>query len=338
MRILLVRLSSFGDVVFTLPLARALHETLPASTLAWAVEEPLAPLLVGAPYVDSVLTTRTRVWRHSLLSPGTRAEIRAFLAAASTFEPDLIVDAQGLFKSAWVTALVPAERKVGFGLRSATERVNCLATRERVEVEGRPHVVDRALALAEHVTGRGGFDRTPDVRHLVAQADEAVDTWLARRQGKPFALFQPFSSARAKEWPAESMTAFARALEELGLDSIVRWGPGERERAEALTASIGREAELAPPAGPAASARLAARSVLFVGADTGPTHLAAAAGVPTIALYGPTDPARFGPVGPRVRALRTEYNRAAQAAAGPRQEDLLDAATSLLREASFHGP
>jgi ADP-heptose:LPS heptosyltransferase len=218
---------------------------------------------------------------------------------------------------------------VGYGFRTATERIACLALDERVDTPAR-HVVDRALELAAYLTGRSDHDRVPDVKHLVERPDEAVDAFCAL--APPFALLQPFASRREKEWREDELVPFARALRAgTGLAAVVRWGPGERERAEALVHAIGEGALLAPPAPPAASARLASRARLFVGADTGPTHLAAAAGTPTVALFGPTDPARFAPIGPRVRVLRTSdavYDRSLGTHVPP--EALLSHARSLI--------
>ncbi|HQR46880.1 MAG TPA: glycosyltransferase family 9 protein, partial [Thermoanaerobaculia bacterium] len=290
MRILFVRLSSFGDVVFALPAAKALRAAAPDTALAWAVEPPLAPLLDGAPFVDEVLGVNTRGWRRAPAAASTRREIRSFLGKGRAFRPDLVVDAQGLFKSALVTASVRAPRKVGFGWRTATERVNCLFTRERVEAAERPHVLDRMLALAEHVAGRAGFDRVPDVRHLVVREDPAVDAWLERNGGRPFALLQPFSSRRNKEWDAEDLLALAERLSQRGVRPVLRWGPGEESRAESLRSRSRNSPAhppllLAPPTTPASSARPAARAALFVGADTGPTPLPAPAAVPAVALF-----------------------------------------------------
>ncbi len=306
MKILLVRLSSFGDVVFTLPLAHALRSSFPGATLAWAVEAPLAPLLEGSPDVDLVLTATTRAWRRAPLSREIRLDASRFVREARAYDPDLVVDAQGLFKSAWIPLLLPAARRVGFGPRSATERVACLATDEWVRAPRGAHVVDRGLALARHlarpIPGRDGFSRVPDVSHLVSRPDGPVDEWLRARGGAPFVLLQPFASARGKEWRNPPVLDFAARLAAAGAPpAVLRWGPGEEERARGLATGSEGLLTLAPPAGPAASARLAAAAALFVGADTGPTHLAAAAGTPTIALYGPTDPVRFGPVGPRAR-------------------------------------
>lgn len=335
MRILLIRLSSFGDVVFTLPLAKALVGSRSGVSLAWAVEAPLAPLLHGAPYVHAVFEATTRSWRRFPLSVSTRREMARYLSDVRAFGPDLVVDAQGLFKSAWATFLAPAGRKVGFGWRTATERINCLATDDRVEARGRLHVADRALALAEHLTGRSGFDRTPDVAHLAAAEDAEVDAWLAARSGRPFALLQPFSSVRSKEWDEGSFAAFGEELaRKTGLQPVVRWGPGERERAQAL-ASSNEGFGLGPATNPASTARLASAAALFVGADTGPTHLAAALGVPTLALFGSTDPARFGPIGPRTEVLcaeESDYNRGRALAPSPHA--LFDLAHRLLAPAS----
>ena len=333
MKILLVRLSSFGDVVFTLPLAKALRGE--GDRLAWAVEGPLAGLLEGASYVDETLAATTRAWRKRPFSAETRRELRAFLSSLRAFSPDVVVDAQGLLKSAWVTFAARADRKVGFGFRTATERVNALVTRERVDVPRGAHVVDRGLALAERVLSRRGFPRTPDVSHLVGRPAAEVDAWLAARPARPFALLQPFSSRGTKEWAPAEAAAFCRALASRGIDGVLRWGPGERERAEEIVSLADGAATVAPPTPPAATARLAARAALFVGADTGPTHLAAAAGTPTVAVFGPTDPARFGPVGPRVRILRDEsgaYNAGRPGLPGLTHDAVLEASLALLDE------
>jgi lipopolysaccharide heptosyltransferase I len=344
MRILFVRLSSFGDVVFALPAAKAIRTALPGAHLTWAVEPPLAPLVAGAPFVDDVVPVDTRRWRRALFSRRTREGISDFLrrvrgrrtGAATAF--DLVVDAQGLFKSSLVTAAaLSAGRKVGFGWRTATERVNCLFTDEHVDVDrdSRPHVADQMLALAEYVTGKSGFDRVPDVRHLVEREDPVVDAWLEQRGGQRFAVLQPFSSKVNKEWAAGDVVAFAEWLGRQQIQPVLRWGPGEESRAEQLLTlskqssssssssspsssnqSLSLPFLLAPATTPASSARLAARASLFVGADTGPTHLAAAAGTPTLVLFGPTPVERFGPIGPRTAALRevpADYNRS-----GPR--------------------
>ena len=241
------------------------------------------------------------------------------------------MDAQGLFKSALITFFVPAARKVGFGSRTATEPINCLFTNEHVDVDraARPHAVDQMLALAEHVTGRTGFDRVPDVKHLVEREAPEVDAWLQQMGQQRFAVLQPFSSKVNKEWGADDLLAFAERMSADGIQPVLRWGPEEESRADSLIAlskkifssSLPLRANspsssslllLAPATTPASSARLAARAALFVGADTGPTHLAAAAGVPTLALFSATPPERFSPVGPRAAVLReshADYNR-----------------------------
>jgi lipopolysaccharide heptosyltransferase I len=329
MRVLLVRLSSFGDVVFTLPAAKALAR--PGDELAWAIEAPLAPLVARAPYVHAVFPATTRAWRRAPFGDATRRELRAFLASVRDFAPDVVVDAQGLFKSAWATLLAPAKRKVGFGFRSAAERISCLALDERVDTSAR-HLADRALALASHVTGETRPSRRPDVAHLAAAPlGLELSEWMAARDGRPFALLQPFSSAPAKEWRADDVLEFARLARADGLDAVVRWGPAERGRAEALIAVSGGALTLAPATAPGDIAALACRAAIFVGADTGPTHLAAAAGVPTLALFGPTDAGRFGPIGDRALAWPLPgYNSGRRVPSERAAKDLFSAARSLI--------
>jgi heptosyltransferase-1 len=329
MRILFVRLSSFGDVLFALPAAKALRTSLAGAHLTWAIEPPLAPLVAGASYVDAILPVDTRGWRRAWRAAKTRKEISDFLRRVRGADFDLVVDAQGLFKSVLVTAAASSPRRVGFGWKTATERINCLFTDEHVDVlrAARPHVLDRMLALAEHVTGKSGFERAPDVTHLVERPDPVVDSWLEQMGGRRFAVLQPFSSKVNKEWGVDDVVAAAAWLSSEGIQPVLRWGPGEESRAESLLTLSKKSSPppsslspstsslsllLAPPTNPASSARLAARAALFVGADTGPTHLAAAAGTPTLALFGPTPPERFGPVGPRCAVLRESpaaYNR-----------------------------
>ena len=237
MRILFVRLSSFGDIVFALPAAKALRTALAGAHLTWAIEPPLAPLVAGAPFVDDVVPVDTRGWRRAPFSRGTREGILDFLRrvrgtgteVATAF--DLVVDAQGLFKSAIVTAAASsAGRRVGFGWRTATERINCLFTDEHVDVDSasRPHVADQMLALAEHVTGRRGFERTPDVKHLVEREDPAVDEWLERFGPRRFAVLQPFSSKVNKEWAARRRHRFRRAALIRRNPARAPMGPGRR--------------------------------------------------------------------------------------------------------------
>ncbi len=328
MRILFVRLSSFGDVVFALPAAKALETALSGAQLTWAIEPPLAQLVTGAPYVDDVLPVDTRGWRRAWRATKTREGISEFLRRVRGEKTpfDLVVDAQGLFKSALVTlAARGAPRKVGFGWKTATERINCLFTDEHIDVDrtSRPHVADRMLALAEHVTGKTGFERTPDVKHLVEREDPAVDSWLEQMGERRFAVLQPFSSKGNKEWAAADVVAFSERLSSEGIQPVLRWGPEEKGRADSLLtlskkifssspSSSSLPLLLAPATTPASTARLASRAALFVGADTGPTHLAAASGTPTLVLFGPTSVERFGPIGPRAATLRespADYNR-----------------------------
>ena len=157
------------------------------------------------------------------------------------------------------------------------------------------------------------------MKHLVEKPDPPVDEWLEQHGQRPFAVLQPFSSKVNKEWPAGEVVAAAEWLSSEGIQPVLRWGPGERGPGAEPSYPFQESllfllflSLLAPPTSPSSTARLAARAALFVGADTGPTHLAAAAGTPTLALFGPTPPERFGPVGPRTAVLRESpgaYNR-----------------------------
>jgi 3-deoxy-D-manno-octulosonic-acid transferase/heptosyltransferase-1 len=296
--ILVIRLGAVGDVVRTLPAVSCLRRSFPGARIAWAVEEPSREILEGHPDLDEVLVLRRRALVAGMRLGGTAAaaaHLRALAAALRGRGFDWAVDFHGTLKSAILARLSAAPRRIGFGRGHAREMSHLLYTDVAPLPRGRAGRIPRAaraLALARHA----GAD-TSDPRRLLPVREEAaasVRRFLeAEAPGRPRVLVAPGTSAAQayKRYPVPLLARLAdRIAEGSGASVILAWGPGERAAAEEVLARMARRGILAPPTSLTELAELARSCDLFVGSDSGPLHLAAAAGAPVVALYGPTDP------------------------------------------------
>ena len=290
MRILIVRLSSLGDVVHALPIAANARRA--GAEVAWVTESAYTGLLETNPHVDRVFSADTKRWRRSLFSPGTAPEVLALSRSLRKFAPDVVIDVQGLWKSAVLARLVGAP-VVGFAAADRREPSSAILCDLPVRPRPGSHVVDRNLALAE----AAGFPigpRRPEADFLLARESPEADAFLAG-QTRPFAIYPPGAGRPEKTWGEARFAALAELLaRERGLSAVVSWGPGDEERARKMSAML-PHARTLPLLSIPDLARVVAASSLFVAGDTGPLHLADALGTPTLALFGPTDPARNGP-------------------------------------------
>lgn len=290
MNVVVVRLSAMGDVIHALPLAANLKRA--GHRVAWAVEKAFAPLLAGNPAVDAVLEMHTRRWRRRAWRPGSLVEIRAARAALRAFGADVVLDPQGNEKSWGIAQLVRAPRLVldDRGVRNNwTRRFSSLRVRPAA---GARHVTDRVLALLSPL-GVPALETAPDARYLLAGEHASASSFLARVP-RPFALYHPGAGWANKSWGEERFAALAESVRrERGIAPVVSWGPGDEARAGTLSGRLGAPA--IPPLDFRGLARVIAEAAFFAAGDTGPLHLADALGVPTVALFGPTDPVRNGP-------------------------------------------
>jgi len=297
-RVLLTRLSAFGDIVHTWPLADAIGRHPDHPELAWLVEERFLPLVTGHPAVARAIPVATRRWCRHPFAAATRAEICAVRRQVRAFAPDLVLDPQGLVKSALWVGATGAPRRVGLHRNVRRERLAGLFYNETVRPpDGIRHVVDINLALLSALGMGPPFGATPDALFMRAAALASP----AAFHGAVALL--PTSAGAGKAWPAASFAALARELIRSGRSPVVIWGPSEHALAQEICAAAGAGAMLAPPTSLAELAGLLAACSAAVGGDSGPVHLAAALGVPTVAVFLTTDPERNGPRGPRVRIV-----------------------------------
>ena len=284
MKILIVRVSSLGDVVHNMPMVADLRRHVPNARIDWVVEEAYVSLVRLNDGVRNVIPVALRRWRKSLASAATRAEIRAFRAALRETDYDLVFDTQGLFKTGLLmrmARLAPGGRRIG--LANATEgsgyeAVSRVFHSASIPVGRRTHAVQRARevaagALDYQVSGPADFNLQPPM----LQPD-----WLP---SQPYAVFFHGTARAAKQWPQQNWIALGKSLAAQGLAVLLPWGSAaEREAAQKIAVGIPGARVL--PALPLMEAvTLAQRATLAVGVDTGLTHVAAAFTRPTVELY-----------------------------------------------------
>jgi lipopolysaccharide heptosyltransferase I len=284
-KVLVVRMSSIGDVVHALPaaaaLARAGHE------VSWLVEPPAAPLVSGNPAVAHTVVAPPR--GRFRLAPARRVvgELRAGAY-------DAALDLQGLWKSAAWSRLSGARRVIGYESSGRREGASAFLLDERLRAatEAR-HVIDLNLSLLESVglreVGTREFPLPPE------SEASPIPGRLEREGFDAFCVLNPAGGWANKLWPAERFGQLAAPLRERGLTPVVTWGPGEEELADRVVAASSGAAVKCFATTLLDLVALIRRARLLVAADTGPLHLACAVGTPVVGLYGPTDPARNGP-------------------------------------------
>ncbi len=315
MRVLIVRLSSLGDVVHAIPVAAALRNAFPEARIDWVVDERYQE------FVELITVIERRF--------ALRASGRAWWVAASRLigalrreRYDVAVDAQGLVKSAVVARLSGARRVIGFPSCHLRERWARWLYTEVPKVGAPTHVVAKNLVLATCLGARPGRWEFPiDTQPSTVPA--RVRQILRVDKERSFALINPGAAWPSKCWVPERYGALASWLRaEHGVPSAVCWGPGEEIVAHKVVAASDGAAVLAPPTSIIDLVALTRAATIMIGGDTGPIHIAAAVGTPVIGLYGPSDPARNGPWSPadvvvsRYNQCRCQQVRTAVASAG----------------------
>ena len=352
--LLLVRLSAMGDIIHTLPAAVALRQAFPNATLGWLIEERWAELLCALrypragrrsperPLVDRVHTVNLAEWRRSLFSFNTWQQIAVGLSQLRGIEYDAVIDFQGAVRSALLARWSGAP--VAYGYAQPRENAASMFYTRQIEMRGR-HVVEQALGLAQAVIDdsavRAGATKESAELAVELPVDPDAEKKIERETAgmAAFVILNPGAGWGAKQWPAERYAAVAKELALDGVGSIVNFGPGEEAlAAQVETASNGAARKISCSI--AELIALARRAKLLIGGDTGPMHMAAALKIPVVAIFGPTNPDRNGPVGTRSIVLRrasstTDHSRRREPEQGMLEitpEEVVHAARKLLRE------
>ena len=284
MKILLVRVSSLGDVLHNLPVVADILRHHPHAQVDWVVEEGYVSLVRLNPMVRKVIPFALRRWRKGLGNPAVRAELRGFFRELRAEQYDYVFDTQGLIKTGIIMAAArvrPGGQKVGLANGtegSGYEGASRIFHSRSIPVHPRTHAVARGRQVVAAALGYAA-DTAPDFG-LPAPDPARRPAWMPPGR---YAVFFHGTARDAKKWAPANWIALGRALDPLPV--LLPWGsPGEKAEAEALAAAL-PNASVLPKLSMMDAVELARHAALAVGVDTGLTHIAAAFLTPTVEIY-----------------------------------------------------
>jgi len=292
-RVLIVRLGALGDVVHAIPVAAALRRAQPDARIDWVVSAKHQEILRLVLAVNNVMAVRDRS------GEGDGVSIRGAIARLRRERYEAVLDLQGLVKSAVIARASGARRVIGFSRKYLREPLAALFYSEHHDPGGAgiyaPSETRHVVTINLGMLGALGVHPSAPEFSFLAPPSTVADL-MHEATGGRYALLNPGAAWPNKRWPPDRLAELARNLRDRhGLRSVVLWGPGERELADAIVASAQGAAVMTPPTRIADVLALARGAAVMVSGDTGPTHIGAAVGVPLVGIYGPTRPERNGP-------------------------------------------
>lgn len=301
LRFLVIRLSSIGDIVHTLPAVAAIGYAHPQAQIHWAIEDRFSELLQGNPFVRRVIKLDTLGWRKNLASGDTMAAIMQSIEALREFQYDAVIDFQGLMKSALLARLAHSQKRIGLARKWLREPLAAAFYTHRVSPRNCTHIVEINLSLVATLGARSPKWEFPLPDNF--QDQEAVQEQLRTLKTKDYLIINPGGGWKSKRWsPANYAEVVAQLAGQVPLDILLTGSPREQDLAgEILNRANVPQAKWFPSTLLQFIA-LARGAKLLIGGDTGPLHLAAAVGTPLVAIFDSTDPRntpeRNGPFDP----------------------------------------
>jgi heptosyltransferase I len=296
--ILFIKTSSLGDVVHHMPAITDARRYRPDARLNWVVEETYAPLAHLHPGIDAVIPVASRRWRGRLQEPATWREIASFRRTLREQVYDTAIDTQGLLRTALIGFAVRGTRH-GYDRASIREPLASLFYDVRHRVEWDLHAIRRNRMLCGLALGYEPDAPLDFGLNRAAIARRTGNVGRPVRAGKDYAVLVHATAQPAKQWADANWIAVARGARERGLDVVLPWGgEAERVRSEAIAAAAPDRMDRVPERRPLDEvAGLIAGASLVVGVDTGLVHVAAALGVPLVAIFVGSEPGLTGPMG-----------------------------------------
>lgn len=298
MRVLIVKTSSMGDLIHTLPALTDAKRNIPDITFDWVVEEAYAEIPAWHPAVDRVIPVSLRKWRKNIFKRDTHQALKSLKNKLNEQKYDLILDAQGLVKSALINFLANGTR-VGLDWQSAREPLASLVYQRKCKVNFYQHAIIRMRLLFSLALKYPPPDSPPDFGiQREKLLDPSAEKYLVLLHGTTWVT---------KQWPESYWEKLAKLAEKEFKIYIGGGSASEIARAERIASNL-KNVELKPYLSISAMAKLLANASGAVAVDTGFGHLAAALNIPTVSIYGATNPDYTGALGPYSEHLAADFS------------------------------
>jgi len=301
MRVLIIKMSSLGDIIHTLPALTEAKKAVPDISFDWVVEEPFSEIPLWHPAVKNIIPIALRRFRKQGWHRVDRKELTQFIKKLRSEKYDLIIDAQGLLKSAALIWLARGKKRSGFSWKSARESMASLFYPNQAVVPWGQHAVHRTRALFAKALGYSSATESVDYGIEVTRLpDFSLDT--------PYYVFLHGTTWNTKHWPEVYWVQLAKIVTDAGFAIQLLWGNDlEKIRAEKIAAGLDKAFVMQRKLTLAEAAGVLAQAKGIVTVDTGLGHLAAALGVPSVGLFGPTNPNHSGMLGQRQIHLASKF-------------------------------
>lgn len=296
MRVLIVKTSSLGDVVHALPALTDAAQALPNMYFDWVVEEAFAPIPAWHQAVVQVIPVALRRWRKAPFSRQTRKQWHEFRHRIEAADYDIVIDAQGLLKSAWLTRMASGEHH-GMDRHSAREGIASLAYDYKHHIPRGGHAIERLRELFSCALGYAVHHTEPD--YGIFTGDKGT---IGRSL-----VFLHATSWPSKHWPEEYWREMIILATEAGYKVLLPWGSEEERLRSERLASVSESAHVPAVMDLNGIAELLSSASGAIAVDTGLGHLAAALSLPTVSLYGSTNPALTGTRGHYQSQLQADF-------------------------------
>ncbi len=311
--ILIIKLSSIGDVVHTLPFLEVMKNSYPDSKIDWLVEEEASQVISGHPAINRVIISKRKSWEKEILNPlkfaKVYSEAAGFYKELKRSSYDIVIDLQGLFRSGFLTALSRGKRKIG--MSGGREGASFFLKEPPVPVNYEQHAIDRYLNVAAYL-GCNAIKFKGEIPLFESDMKLANELLGPGTITNNLIAINPMAKWKTKLWEADKFSELAlRLIRELNCRVIFTGSGQDRPVIDEMIKMMEQPGNASRPVNLAGRtslkelAYLYSRCSVLVCTDTGPMHIAAAMGCRVVALFGPTAPLRTGPYGTGHRVIRS---------------------------------
>ena len=290
MKLLIVKLGAIGDIIHTLPAVCSIRRNMPGIRIGWVAEHRSAEIIRGHSAVDELIEIDTRRWRSGMPAAQVLSEVAKEMSGLRRSGYEVAVDFQGLIKSAAIVKASGAADRWGFSRKDLREPAGRFLLNHTVETPRGTHVIHKNLFLARGALSLPNDDGRVEFGIATGPEHRLEADVIAEKVGGAFAILNPAGGWVTKLWSAEKFGQLSdRIHDQHGLKSVLVTGPAESELAQRVLAASRTANILSVQPSLKGFFELAKRTQVYVGGDTGPTHLAIAARAPVVGIFGPTE-------------------------------------------------